>query len=686
MLSSLPSWRHRGALRHASRRQRRHLFARFVVLLLAIFVGVPLPHARAETSTTTFTPTPLPANTTTVSPDRGLFQWRGQSLAPLPQPAMDVYQRFVWRDLEPSKDHYDFSKLDALAAQARARGGRFMFRVSSFCTAWCPSVAVPDYFLDSHDPTYLARGWWSHGAYVPDWNDPRFLDRAGKLLQALGARYDHDERLGLVQIGIYGNWGEWHVWPLSYPSSSGATNITEANKRLLIDLHARAFPHTQLIMLRGGKGNAGAVGYALGLSATSDPPVAMPVGWAADCWGDDDYEGDLPSLPQWPAMRDRWKIAPVMGEPCATLTAGYSHWPTLAEHVATYHLSLLGNGNIGDGDWSSLPSSAKDAFLRAGNLAGYREQLQQVTLPSTLTPGAPFTLSSSWANTGVAPIYSPWSVRYQLRALGSSSVVWEGQSTLDLRRLLPSGGTPTTSVDHFTLPANLPAGSYDLSAIVRDTATSYRAPLPLAIAGRQADGSYRLGSVTVGAGGGAESGEPAVLIRRIAASADDSEENLRTGWVDLTSSDLELTHDPDVGRDQEVGLRFINIAIPSGATIRQVVLTFTSKYTLDEPTNLVIHGEASGDTQPFAGVTSHDLTSRPKTSATMAWPTLAPWQAGQSYPTPDLAPIVQEIVNGPGWASGHALALFLDGTGHRTAWSVDGRSTASPTLVITYTR
>jgi hypothetical protein len=51
--------------------------------------------------------------------------------------------------------------------------------------------------------------------------------------------------------------------------------------------------------------------------------------------------------------------------------------------------------------------------------------------------------------------------------------------------------------------------------------------------------------------------------------------------------------------------------------------------------------------------------------------------------TPNLAAVVQEIVNRPGWASGNAMAVVLTGTGRRTAEAWDG--TYAPTLRIEYT-
>ena len=59
-------------------------------------------------------------------------------------------------------------------------------------------------------------------------------------------------------------------------------------------------------------------------------------------------------------------------------------------------------------------------------------------------------------------------------------------------------------------------------------------------------------------------------------------------------------------------------------------------------------------------------------------------QAGSDQQTPDLAPVIQEIVNRPGWASGNSLAIIITGTGHRTADSYNGDPGGAPLLHVEY--
>jgi hypothetical protein len=65
----------------------------------------------------------------------------------------------------------------------------------------------------------------------------------------------------------------------------------------------------------------------------------------------------------------------------------------------------------------------------------------------------------------------------------------------------------------------------------------------------------------------------ATLDVRTTASANDAEE-FASGSMYLTSTDLELIHDSS---DQTVGMRWVGLAIPPGATITAAYIQFAAK-------------------------------------------------------------------------------------------------------------
>jgi hypothetical protein len=174
----------------------------------------------------------------------------------------------------------------------------------------------------------------------------------------------------------------------------------------------------------------------------------------------------------------------------------------------------------------------------------------------------------------------------------------------------------------------------------------------------------------------------ATLERRIATSSDDAEESA-TGSYAGSSTDLELVYD---GSNQQVGLRFPNLTVPAGATITKAYVQFEADETQNEATTLSIRGQAADNALTFSSATK--MSTRSRTTAAIAW-TPSPWtlvsEAGVNQRTPDLTPVVQEIVGRPGWASGNALALIITGTGHRTARAYDGKPAGAPLLHLEYT-
>jgi hypothetical protein len=176
---------------------------------------------------------------------------------------------------------------------------------------------------------------------------------------------------------------------------------------------------------------------------------------------------------------------------------------------------------------------------------------------------------------------------------------------------------------------------------------------------------------------------PVPLDRAVAHSHDDAEES-PAGVVTRSSTDLELVVDGAV--TQVVGLRFQNVTIPATAAITSAYIQFTADETGATPTQLTIAGQASDNPAAFSTVTNN-VSSRPRTTAQVAWAPV-PWttvsQSGPDQQTPDIASIVQEIRNRPGWSSGNAMVFVITGSGCRTAAAYDSSPGVAPRLIVNY--
>jgi hypothetical protein len=152
---------------------------------------------------------------------------------------------------------------------------------------------------------------------------------------------------------------------------------------------------------------------------------------------------------------------------------------------------------------------------------------------------------------------------------------------------------------------------------------------------------------------------------RIADDADDVEEAVATGSIDLTSSDLELPYEnTGQGNLQITGLRFTGIPIPKGATITEAWVRFQVDETKGgtQPVNLVIEGQLSANAAAFSS-TAGDVSSRPRTTAQVQW-SVPNWtnvgDQGPDQTTPNIASIIQEIINQDGWAGGAMVLMLRD--------------------------
>jgi len=174
------------------------------------------------------------------------------------------------------------------------------------------------------------------------------------------------------------------------------------------------------------------------------------------------------------------------------------------------------------------------------------------------------------------------------------------------------------------------------------------------------------------------------ITRQVAHSEDDAEERIPTGDMsELTSSDLELIREAKT--NQWVGIRFQNVTIPKGATVTYAALIFETDETGNTPTTLLIRGDDTDHAEPFS-LANYDISSRVSTGARISWQDLPAWDlVDENNQTPNLAPVVQEIINRDGWRNGNALAFLITGSGTRIAEAYDGEPTAAPRLLLEYT-
>ncbi|MBK6830463.1 MAG: fibronectin type III domain-containing protein [Flavobacteriales bacterium] len=166
-------------------------------------------------------------------------------------------------------------------------------------------------------------------------------------------------------------------------------------------------------------------------------------------------------------------------------------------------------------------------------------------------------------------------------------------------------------------------------------------------------------------------------------------EEAENGNIYNNTGALDLVHDSETNPwrgDQIAALHYMDLDIPVGATIVSAYMQFTSRGTSGtNPCALQVSLQASDDA-PSLGWTAFNYGVRPRTSS-VAWsPALWPTanQATAAQRTPNLAAILQEVIDRPGWAEGNNVAVFLEGTGRRSSWSWDQDPARAAQLCVSY--
>lgn len=180
-------------------------------------------------------------------------------------------------------------------------------------------------------------------------------------------------------------------------------------------------------------------------------------------------------------------------------------------------------------------------------------------------------------------------------------------------------------------------------------------------------------TVSLSAGG---PGENDNLDRVVENNGDDAEED-DEGIMSLANGTINL------GQMRYVGVRFVNVTIPQGANLIDAYVQFRAGDSNTEYTDLAILGEYTDNAAGF-GTSANDISSRTQTTASVMWNYVRNWTANQSYQTPSIISIIQEIVDRPSWSSGNAITLLFKSTdlnGKRFAVSHDHPSANAPPLL-----
>jgi hypothetical protein len=441
---------------------------------------------------------PIEKETSLVNPLRGFFIWNGQTIVPQSEYLKESYYRLSWNKLEHGEGQYDFSSIDNYLKLLKP-GQRIAFGIMVLNTSQSQPINadVPNYIVKKPGKGFFATVA-AKQYFVPDWNDPYFLDRVDHLFQALGKKYNGDPRIAWVDIRIYGSWGEWHVSSVSKAYSDTTANkmnavpgVFETKKRIIM-AQVSAFTKTQLLIMTDDKE---VLLYTLKLKTD------IPIGMRRDSWGSLHFQNDF--VPNTLAtsdrnlIKERWKVAPVIVETYGGSKVFEAGLDGIVKQITDFHVSQIGDGGFGDASiWGTFTPQQKQALTNAALSAGFNLRINKINYFNNVKANTPLQISTEWVNLGSAPVYEKWIVKYALiKNTELPDASWSGYSTINLHDIMP--GQPNLSqTDNFNLPAELHPGHYFLTVQIIDP-NNYKLPMNLQLRHKLSDNSYIVGEVNI---------------------------------------------------------------------------------------------------------------------------------------------------------------------------------------------
>ena len=315
-----------------------------------------------------------------------------------------VYLRVPWSFLEPEEGRFNWSLLDTPAQRWIDKGKQIALRIS--CTESWMRWATPEWVRNAGAIGYnftVGKGVDEEGPFwEPNYKDSVFLEKLDNFLAAMARRYDGNPNVAFIDIGSFGVWGEGHTW------ASSKLPFDFETRRIHVDLYCKHFKKTLLAISDdfAGPDEPGRhfpiTDYALSKGVTlRDDSICVqppPRSWfhaemAQEFW------------PKLPVILEHEHYGP------SKKKNAWDDGLLLLRAVEEYHASYMSI------HWwpRILLEKNRTIIERINQRMGYRIQLKKISFPIEIRLGDTFTITSTWANAGVAPCYPGGFITYTLK-------------------------------------------------------------------------------------------------------------------------------------------------------------------------------------------------------------------------------------------------------------------------------
>ncbi|WP_308636392.1 DUF4832 domain-containing protein [Paenibacillus silvisoli] len=303
-----------------------------------------------------------------------------------------------------------------------------------------------------------------HGDPVNQWLTDTLKSRLVAFLAKIGQAWDNDPRVAFVELGLYGKWGEHHIYPEQFPD--GTNRIPLSFQTALGNAAAAAFKNKNVLI----RYPETFTNYHFGIYWDS---FALPNDAAG---GNGEIARDT-----WRTLINSGEVAynwgdqsNLGGSPDGTLRST-SNTNYVIDWIMNTHTSSLGWIS----DYTASNSAVAAGATTMQKVLGYRFVLSQATFTENVAPGGTMNVSFQVTNKGSSPFYYGWPVEASLLK-SDGTVAWKGVFQDDIRTWLPGTGWNKTTRAYnqaaavntvnavFTIPRSVPNGTYTLTLTILD--------------------------------------------------------------------------------------------------------------------------------------------------------------------------------------------------------------------------
>lgn len=343
-----------------------------------------------------------------------------------PQPLKGMEARsgiegtFVWSWLVVSNvmrgmEDFDWTAIEARLEKNSKRGLHTILRPILDDTT--RHSLVPRFLTRIEGATAVDFG----GNVVPVYSHPATRRALVTFVEAFGARYDGDPRIGFVEVGLLGQWGEG--WA---PRGNGerTTEVTPEARDAVFQAYHRSFRKTHLLLPRP---NTNLLTADFGFHNE-----------AFAFWKDTErfYDALRFSVPD---SLGRWRRSPInarvhpeysSAEKTRNLTFDHITESRMVAWIEREHYSCI---RLPSGD--AMSKELKQRFIRSAQRAGYEFSASHFDFKQA---GDSLRVQVTVTNMGVAPFYYPWPVELAVLENGRAARARSIQG--DITQLIPGQG------------------------------------------------------------------------------------------------------------------------------------------------------------------------------------------------------------------------------------------------------